>query len=247
MKAEHSVQLALLDLQAHDSSLAQLDHKQRNLPDHAQIVDVEATLVDLNDRRVRAETQVGDLERARKKAEHEVELVRTRRERNEERLNSGAVTSPKDLASMQQEIVALDRRIGTLEDEELEVMESLETLQREANGVYGSLEAAEGQRDELVARRDEQIAEFDAKRQEIRIDREDLAPRIPEDLMKLYLRLQDQHSGLAVAAMERRRCNGCHLELTGADLRDLAATPEDDVVRCPECSRILVRTNSSGL
>ncbi|MET1038460.1 MAG: C4-type zinc ribbon domain-containing protein, partial [Aeromicrobium sp.] len=32
-----------------------------------------------------------------------------------------------------------------------------------------------------------------------------------------------------------------------ADLRELKAAPEDEVLRCPECSRILVRTAESGL
>ena len=53
---------------------------------------------------------------------------------------------------------------------------------------------------------------------------------------------------LKVAAeLRQRRCTGCRLELNGADLRDIAAAPEDEVLRCPDCGRILVRTPESGL
>ena len=245
MKAERSVQLALLDLHALDSELAQLAHKQKNLPEHAEIAALDAQLTEFNSRRVASETEVGDLERALKKQEQEVELVQTRRARDEDRLNSGAVTNPKDLTSLQNEVTALDRRIGTLEDDELELMETLEAARTVAGEVGGLIADAQAKRDELAAARDQQTAEFDAKRETINADRQALVPRITEDVASLYKKLADQHGGLAVAALERGRCGGCHLELNGSDLRDVMAKPADDIVRCPECSRILVRTLDS--
>ncbi len=72
-------------------------------------------------------------------------------------------------------------------------------------------------------------------------------PAVPKDLLALYDQVRAQYGGLGAAALRARRCEGCRLELFGADLRELAARPEDDVLRCPECSRILVRTAESGL
>ena len=66
-----------------------------------------------------------------KKAETDVAQVRIRRERDQQRLDTGAVTSAKDLEGLQREVVSLDRRISTLEDAELEVMERLEAAQGE--------------------------------------------------------------------------------------------------------------------
>jgi predicted nucleic acid-binding Zn-ribbon protein len=43
------------------------------------------------------------------------------------------------------------------------------------------------------------------------------------------------------------RCEGCRIELSGGDRARLKAAPADDVVRCEECRRILVRTAESGL
>jgi predicted nucleic acid-binding Zn-ribbon protein len=59
--------------------------------------------------------------------------------------------------------------------------------------------------------------------------------------------VRGQHSGLGAAALRARRCEGCRLEINGADLRELAGKADDEVLRCPECSRILVRTAESGL
>ncbi len=59
--------------------------------------------------------------------------------------------------------------------------------------------------------------------------------------------MRAQYGGLGAAALRAKKCEGCRLEINGADLRELAALPEDEVLRCPECSRILVRTPESGL
>ncbi|MFZ1284901.1 MAG: C4-type zinc ribbon domain-containing protein [Propionicimonas sp.] len=41
--------------------------------------------------------------------------------------------------------------------------------------------------------------------------------------------------------MNGRRCGGCQLEATATALAEYAAAAEDEVVRCEECERILVR------
>lgn len=245
MKAERSVQLALLDLQGLDMELAQLAHRQKSLPEHASIALLDEQLAELNARRVQSETQLSDLERDLRKQEQEVELVQTRRTRDEDRLNSGVVTNPKDLTSLQNEIAALDRRIATLEDDELELMETLEAAQGAANEVADLIRKAEADRDEFITSRDQQIAEFDTKRATINTDREGLIPHITDEVAALYQKLAAQYGGLAVAALERGRCGACRLELNPADVREVLAKPADDIVRCPECSRILVRTLDS--
>ena len=78
MSAEPAVQLRLLDLQALDSRLDQIEHRRRSLPALATIAEVEAKLAALRDRIVASETEVSDLERALAKAESDVEQVRTR-------------------------------------------------------------------------------------------------------------------------------------------------------------------------
>jgi predicted nucleic acid-binding Zn-ribbon protein len=47
--------------------------------------------------------------------------------------------------------------------------------------------------------------------------------------------------------LRARRCGGCSLELTAADLGVIAKAPTDEVLRCEECNRILVRTSESGI
>jgi predicted nucleic acid-binding Zn-ribbon protein len=47
--------------------------------------------------------------------------------------------------------------------------------------------------------------------------------------------------------IQHKRCSGCQLSIGAADLARMAAAPSDEVLRCEECNRILVRTSESGL
>jgi uncharacterized protein len=116
----------LLDLQDLDLQLDQVAHKRKSLPEHAALAELaqEKSVVDHD--LVTADTEVSDLQREQKKADADVEQVRLRRARNQQRLDSGQVSSPRDLEGLQHEIGSLERRISDLEDAELEVMEQLE-------------------------------------------------------------------------------------------------------------------------
>jgi uncharacterized protein len=239
--------LTLLDLQAKDAALAQLEHRRTTLPEHARIEALEARSHELDSQRVAAETEVGDLERSQTKFDSEIDLVRQRRVRDEDRLSSGVVTNPKDLSSLQHEVGALDRRISTLEDEELEIMEQLEEAQSRLSAISTEVNRVSAELEHEVSARDAAVEVIDAEAVSLREARDELAGQVPNDLRDLYEKLRSQRGGLGAAALRARRCEGCHLEINGADLRELANKPDDEVLRCPECSRILVRTAESGL
>ncbi|HZK35620.1 MAG TPA: C4-type zinc ribbon domain-containing protein [Aeromicrobium sp.] len=227
--------------------LAQLAHRNKSLPEHALIADLLATIDKLDGRRVEAETAVSDLTREQSKADGEVEQVKSRRARDEERMNSGQIANPKDLENMQREIVALNRRIGTLEDEELEVMEALEAAQSEFDTLRGKLDDAKTRLAEIEATRDKAVADLDGLAVDAAAERDVLAGKVPDDLLGLYDKLRTHLGGLGAAALRQHRCEGCRLELSGTDLREISAQADDEVLRCPECDRILVRTLESGL
>ncbi len=247
MIAEPAAQLRLLDLQALDARLAQIAHKRRSLPQLATIAELEGRLAALRDRIVASETEVDDLERAQTKAEADVEQVRVRAARDQELLASGRVGSAKDLENLQHEVGSLARRQSDLEDAELEVMEKLE----DARGALGVLTA---ERDELRAQLEAAEAERDAAWSDADRDgewvggeRAKVATEIPADLLKLYEKLREDHNGVGAAALHQRRCEGCRMELTPTDIGRIRDAAPDEVLRCEECRRILVRTPESGL
>jgi hypothetical protein len=63
----------------------------------------------------------------------------------------------------------------------------------------------------------------------------------------LSARIRADAGGLGAALLRGGRCGGCRLELSGSERAQVKAAPPDEVVRCEECRRIMVRTAESGL
>ncbi|MEO3769514.1 C4-type zinc ribbon domain-containing protein [Micromonospora sp. B9E7] len=245
MKADPQVQRRLLDLQAIDTNLAQLAHRRRTLAERAELEALARELSSLEDERVRAQVAVDDLDRDIARLEKDVEQVRARKEKDENRLASG--TGPaRELEALQHELVSLNRRQGDLEDAELELMEQRETAQGVLDGVEQRLADARDKRAATEQRRDEAMAEIAKEEEFKRGARQPLAADLPGDLVKLYDKIRED-TGLGAALLTAGRCGGCRLELSGADLARIRGAAPDDVVRCEDCRRIMVRTNESGL
>jgi len=127
------------------------------------------------------------------------------------------------------------------------VMERLEQLQGSLDAGEAQLVVLEGQIDQAKAALATQQAELKTEFTQVQGERAQLASAIPEDLMALYERIREHKGGVAAAALRRKECLGCGLVLNTAELAMVASAPADDVLRCEECSRILVRTSESGL
>lgn len=234
-------------MQELDSRIARLTHQRRTLPEIAEIEQLHATRTGLEDQVRDARIVVDDLTVDQKKADRDVELVKTRRKRDSERMDQGLITNPKDLSRMQAELVSLDRRIATLEDEELEIMALLEDAEREKERLSGEVAVLDERMAVLTAARDEKAAEIDADLESVRTARAAAAEGLPEDLVALYDKLRDKQGGVGAAPLRARQCGGCRLTVDTAELAVIKAAPSDEVIRCEECSRILVRTDESGL
>lgn len=169
-----------------------------------------------------------------------------RRERDRQRMDQGLITNPKDLERMAHELESLERRISTLEDEELEVMEMLEAAQMELDKAEGDFAEAEERRVALATQRDDKSVELQAALATVTAERAVAVDGLPADLLALYDRIREKQ-GIGAAELRARQCGGCRLTLNPSDLAVIAKASADEVVRCEECSRILVRTAESGL
>jgi uncharacterized protein len=245
VNADHATQLLLLDLQAADTALAQLAHRRRTLPEVAQLADRAKAAARLHDAVVDARTALDDIADEQRRLENDVETVRTRTTRDEARLQAGGLPA-RELEGLQHEIVSLARRQSTLEDELLDVMERAEQAESALAAATSAHEAVLREQQELTARRDEAFAEIDAALAARTPERAALAARIPADVLSLYDRAQAQ-SGIGAALLRHRRCDGCHMELSGTEMSALHNAADDAIVRCENCRTILVRTGESGL
>ncbi|MFJ8307903.1 MULTISPECIES: zinc ribbon domain-containing protein [unclassified Streptomyces] len=247
MNAAPADQIRLLDVQALDVRLSQLAHKRTSLPEHAEIESLTKDLTQLRDLLVAAQTEESDTAREQTKAEQDVDQVRQRAVRDQQRLDSGAVSSPKDLESLQRELTSLAKRQGDLEDVVLEVMERRESAQERAAELTERVSSVQSKTDDATQRRDAALGELDAEAASVTKEREIVAGSVPADLLKLYDKLRAQQGGVGAARLYQRRCEGCRLELNITEVNEVKAAAPDAVLRCENCRRILVRTSESGL
>jgi len=101
--------------------------------------------------------------------------------------------------------------------------------------------------DELKALRDKVFGELDAEVEQISQSRNDIVAGVGDDLVGLYEKIRASSGGIGAAVLRQRRCEGCRLELNQVDINRFTAAAQNEVLRCEECRRILIRTSESGV
>jgi hypothetical protein len=198
-------------------------------------------------RLVAAQTEASDLKINQLKAESDVEQVVARSRRDQERLDSGAVSAPKELESLQHEIGTLAKRQSELEDVELEIMQALENAQQ----AVAELLANEIETTEKLAAvsqaRDDLFADIDFEINSLTTQRTEIASQLPVDLIVLYDKIRADQGGVGAALIHRGACQGCHITIDAQEIDQIRKMAADAIARCDQCRRILVRTAESGL
>ncbi len=247
MQADPAAQVRLLELVDLDRHLLHLAHQRKNIPETQQLADLHAQYQTLGDQVVELETKLSDTQAEVDRVEADLATAKARLERNDKRAHSGEVSNQRALQGLLDEIEHLKDRTSTLEDQELEHLQVVEDLTNERDAVAAQRAEISTKARDLIASRDKQLQEIDADARVASSTRARVAAGIPADLVALYDKIAAREGGIGAALLRARRCAGCGLEVDSADLRRFAAAAPDEVLRCEECDRILVRTAESGL
>ncbi|MHA7284321.1 zinc ribbon domain-containing protein [Arthrobacter sp. TMS2-4] len=243
-KAAPEEQLRLLDLQALDSTLNKLARQAAAARSNPEIGIVAGRVAEVDGELVRATTELGDLQRELTRSEDEVQSVVDRLERDEKRLNSGTGTS-KDLTALQHEVATLTKRRSDLEDVELDVMERVDTAKAAQAEVQGRTDGVRAELKALEDARDAELADVDAQRARVQVQRDELAATFDAGLLAIYDRILARR-GVGAARLFHGKSEGSGMQLSPGDLADISAAAPDDIVLCPDSGCILVRSSDWG-
>jgi len=240
MRAAREAQEKLLALQNIDSSIIQINHKLQNLA-VAKVLEAKLQEVgSLRDLKVAAETEHSDVKHEFSKSEVDVEQVVSRIERDEKRLSSGQGT-PKELEQLQHELGSLSKRRAELEEVELEVMVRLEGLSDRIKAMAAKLSELEAEVASLRIQQEREEADLASARKKSEEDRSSLASAIYPELLALYEKIRSGSDGVGAARLNGDQCEGCNLKMNAAEVARVKSLADDEVVRCEECRRILIR------
>lgn len=228
----------LLELQAEDTAIKRLEEKRASLPEARRLDEVSGALAELEADLEIARKQHDEVVREVARLEGESELLDQKIAREEQRMFSGGVSNPKELAALQAEVESLKRKKGTLEDELLEAMLGREQAASTMDGLVKERDETATEAAELTTVVESLTGDLAAQMQSHGGRRTEIAGTIPADLLKLYETLRASKGGVGAAALEAGTCLGCHTKLPQRELERMRA--EGGLQRCDNCRRILV-------
>ena len=244
LKASPDDQALLLDLQALDTKLAQLDHRARSLPELATLAALTTEGDALRVARLEQQGLLENVQLELSRLESDVQVVETRIARDSERLQ--ASSSVKDVAALEQELSALRKRLDDLEEIELSVMEKLEEHQSQVDETAGRRAELLEQVAAIEATRDAALASIGAERTTAAAGRRTIEAKIPADLLALYEKQRTRY-GTGASLLRGGVSLASGVKLLEDELQKIRAAAPDDVLICPSSDAILVRTDESGL
>jgi len=240
MKASHSDQQAILEVQSLDDQLASLAQREASLPESIALNSVVIKRNNVRDLRIAAETERTDVKRELARAEGDVEQIVTRIQRDEARLNSGTGT-PKELEQTQHELVTLGARRAELEEAELTIMVQVEAISNRINELIAEEERFAAEIADLEIKKENALTIIINERTAVSEKRSAIAAPIAQDLKDLYAKLSADNNGNGAAPLVGNECKGCHLTINTTEVGRIATLPAEEVVRCEQCRCILVR------
>src|SRR5215204_3792962 len=232
---------SLLSVQEHDTHADQLAHRAQALPERAQLARNAASVKAVDDRLAEVDSRRGELSRSQARLEDEVSSLTERAAQAEKQLYSGAVSNPRELQALQDDVASIRRRIGQIEDDELEIMELTEPVDAERSELSGQRDQLDADAQRLRAELAESESELAAELGEVRAEREAAARSVPDELWTEYDELRSRLGGVAIARLAGTTCQGCHLALSAVEVDRIRKLSLDEAVHCEECGRLLVR------
>ena len=166
----------------------------------------------------------------------ELSSLNTKSKRSEDRLYSGIVKNPKELADIQQEIESLGRRRAVLEDEVLEAMiflEDAEVADETATTELFEIEE-EWQQDQVDLQLEQ--AELVQRLGELLTTRKQQLTSISPQALKAYQGAKRHAGPSAVVLLINGRCRGCQVTVPAMQAKGVN---EGQIVTCDSCARLL--------
>jgi uncharacterized protein len=176
------------------------------------------------------------LESDRKRLELEVEAKKQQIDRYS--LQQFQTKKNDEYRALANEIDTCKVKIASLEDQQLELMEQAESVQRQVSAAS----TAESETRKMAETRMAALAE---REQALRRELADLQSGYEqlqsavgdESVLARYKRLQKQKGEKTVVGIEHSVCGGCHMKLPTQVV--ISCQGEQEIISCPNCARIL--------
>lgn len=207
------------------------------------------------------ENQVRSLQNALEAKKEEIQLTKVQHDR----LNLELRSRDQDIAKLRamlntaktnKEYAAVLTQLNTtkadnskIESEILELLKDIESDETECKEIQQQMEAQKQQLEKLRKESSALAGKYQAEIDEIQAEWDQVAKTIPHGPLEIFNRVAETYDGQAVVMIEQQEgkkgaysCGGCFMGVT-AECVNLLMT-RDDIIRCPNCTRIVVLSSS---
>ena len=240
MQASTEQQGLILELQLLDNEIMQANTKLKSLPEIEQLLHIEKRVTAANDELSVVKTESDQIALELRRGEVDVETVTDRIKKDEARLSSGNAT-PKELEQLQHEVETLKKRQESLEEIELEIMIRNDAVIARTNTLSTDLASLQTLKDEISGRLQSATDDINKVIADKNTSRSAVAGKIEKALLDLYEKIRGNGGGVGAAALVGNKCNGCNLAINAVEMDRIKSLAKDELLRCEECRRILVR------
>ena len=240
MQASTEQQSLILELQLLDNEIMQANTKLKSLPEIEQLLHIGKRVTAANDELSVVKSESDQIALELRRGEVDVETVTDRIKKDEARLSSGNAT-PKELEQLQHEVESLKKRQEALEEIELEIMIRNDAVIARKNTLTTDLTSLQTLKDEISGRLQSATDEINKVIAAKNTARTLVANKIEKPLLDLYEKIRGNGGGVGAAALVGNKCNGCNLAINVVEMERIKSLAKDELLRCEECRRILVR------
>ena len=231
----------LLILQERDRKILRLRNELSRVgPERKMIEDRGSSAAH---RQESAKLKSHQLETERKKLELEVDSKKTAIEKFS--IQQFQTKKNDEFKALGHQIDHAKAEIQKLEDQQIEFMEKIEAVQKEVAAANEEAAKVKQTVAQQLADLDKRKAHLEAELKEMEGGRAELSSVIPEGVLNKYERLLKSKGDKVVVGIEHGVCGGCHMKFPVQVLLQCKASQE--IISCPNCSRILYYTRDMDL
>ncbi len=226
--------LTLFRLQQVDSRLDQIQTRMQAIQ---SALENSAELKAARELLEQAQTSLRDMEHTLKQAENDSQDQRIKLEQVEASLYNGGIQNPKELKELEKDTASLKRRLGELEDIQLESMLEIENVREHVQKVENDYNIVHGQ---VISQNASLQAEQDSlqkERERFHAQRLAAVSGIDAPTLSLYESLREKRRGVAVATVSDNSCEACGASMPPGHAQSVRISSQ--LVHCPMCGRIL--------
>ena len=240
MQASVAQQSLILEMQSLDNEIMQANTKLKSLPEIEQLLHIDKRITTATDELAVVKSEADQIALELRRGEVDVETVTDRIKKDEARLASGNAT-PKELEQLQHEVGTLKKRQESLEEIELEIMIRSDAITSRSNTLTTDLASLQTLKDEISGRLKNATDEINKVIADKNTARNLVANQLEKPLIELYEKIRGNGGGVGAAALVGNKCNGCNLAINAVEMERIKSLAKDELLRCEECRRILVR------